>query len=159
MRLPGAGGDGNDREGFSYLIEAVTLAGGIETSRVALEAEPIDIRAEDALEATRESSGDGSKLAEAMAFLRVELERGPVSVKHLQKAADGAGIFHDTNRIRWLPIVSEYEFGYPKIGSTNNSPSRVAIDTASQIVTTHSLARLRILKAGELVLAGDTVFA
>jgi hypothetical protein len=30
--------------------------------------------------------------------------------------------FHDTHRIRWLPIVSEDEFGYPEIGSTNNSP-------------------------------------
>jgi hypothetical protein len=83
---------GNDLEGFSYRIEAVALPGGIETSRVVLEADPIKIRAEDALEASRESSGDGSKLAEAMTFLRVELERGPVSVKQLQKAADGAGI-------------------------------------------------------------------
>src|SRR6516225_10934004 len=30
--------------------------------------------------------------------------------------------FHDTHRIRWLPIVSEDEFGHPEIGSTNNSP-------------------------------------
>jgi hypothetical protein len=30
--------------------------------------------------------------------------------------------FHDTHRIRWLPVVSEDEFGHPEIGSTNNSP-------------------------------------
>ena len=30
--------------------------------------------------------------------------------------------FHDAHRIRWLPIVSEDEFGHPEIGSTNNSP-------------------------------------
>src|SRR5262249_1126685 len=35
--------------------------------------------------------------------------------------------FHDTNRIRWLPIVSEDEFGHPEIGSTNNSPHRKSL--------------------------------
>src|SRR5215831_9976094 len=61
--------------------------------------------------------------------------------------------FHDTHRIRWLPIVSEDEFGHPEIGSTNNSPHSKSLVVRlrhsrrlNSVAAANPLARLRILK-------------
>jgi hypothetical protein len=61
--------------------------------------------------------------------------------------------FHDTHRIRWLPIVSEDEFGHPEIGSTNNSTHRKSLVVRlrhsrrlNSVAAANPLARLRILK-------------
>lgn len=83
---------GNDREGFSYCIESVTLPSGIETSRVVLDNDPIEISPEDAMDASREPARQGSKLRDAIEFLRAELNNGPVRVKRLHEAAEDAGI-------------------------------------------------------------------
>jgi hypothetical protein len=83
---------GNDREGFAYWIEGVDLDGGIATSRVKFDADPIDLSAEEVLSAAPGGSEEGSARAEAERFLRDELAAGERTVAYLKAAAERAGI-------------------------------------------------------------------
>lgn len=89
---------GNDREGFAYVIEGVDLPSGISTSKVVFETTPIEISAEDALQAGRDETGEGGAIGDAKSFLNQLLERGPKAVKYIFKEARAAGVSEITLR-------------------------------------------------------------
>lgn len=83
---------GDDRTGFAFSVETVTLPGGIETSRVVFEVDPVEMSASDLLRSNPQSAEDRSALDEAKDFLRSYLSSGPQNAKSVQQAADQAGI-------------------------------------------------------------------
>lgn len=82
--LPLKNNVGDDRTGFSYMIEGTSLSGGIDTSRIVFSSEPVEIAAEDALQS---GANPRSKLEAAKKFLLDELCRGPRQATELQVEA------------------------------------------------------------------------
>jgi len=82
---------GDDRTGFSYHLES-WQSGDIVASRVVFDPEPVTTRADVLLQRPTGKAEDGSALADACAFLRQELEAGPMSSKEVQSSARDAGV-------------------------------------------------------------------
>ena len=80
-----AGGDG-----LAFRVEELTLPGGIQTSRVCWEAEPVTVMADEAL-AGEEQSDRRSARAAAKEFLLELLALGQVSAQQVRKEAEEAG--------------------------------------------------------------------
>lgn len=87
---------GKEGEGFAYRVEGAELPGGFETSRIVWESSPVQARAEDVANATRDETA--SELEEARAFLRDVLKDGPMPSKEMMEAAEASGISERTLR-------------------------------------------------------------
>ena len=78
---------GDDKTGFAYTIEGVTLPNGIDTSRVVFDPTRVHVSADELLQqaipATEEAKGARD---EACEFLRTFLKDGPVSAQDLETA-------------------------------------------------------------------------
>lgn len=81
---------GNDESGFAFSIESHRLPGGIETSRVAWEAEPVTTTADEAL-APAGDPEERNALDDAKEFLAALLADGPMRAKKVFAEAREAG--------------------------------------------------------------------
>jgi putative DNA primase/helicase len=95
--LPIKNNIGNDESGLAFSVESHSLPGGIETSRVSWEGEPVTITADEAM-APQGDPEERSALDDAKEFLNNLLADGPVSSKQLKGDAEGAG--HSWQTIR-----------------------------------------------------------
>jgi putative DNA primase/helicase len=95
--LPLKNNIGSDQTGLAFAVEGITLPGGIETSRVVWEREPVMTSAEEAF-APDLNREDRTAVDEAKEFLAELLADGPVSSKQIHKDAEGAG--HSWSAIR-----------------------------------------------------------
>lgn len=89
--LPIKNNIGNDESGLAFSVESHSLPGGIETSRVSWEGEPVTISADEAM-APQGDPEERSALDDAKEFLSNLLADGPVSNKQIRGDAEGAGI-------------------------------------------------------------------
>ncbi|MGB8437184.1 MAG: AAA family ATPase [Burkholderiales bacterium] len=81
---------GDDQTGYGYRIEAHRLPGGIVTSRVIWEPDPVTVTADEAL-APGQAAEERSAVDEAADFLLGLLSNGPVSSGRVRVDANGAG--------------------------------------------------------------------
>lgn len=96
--LPVKNNIGSDATGFAYHIHPVTLASGIETSRVLWEPETVSVTADQAVVGLSANPEENSLLDEAKEFLREHLERGQVEAQIIFRDARCAGISETTLR-------------------------------------------------------------
>ena len=89
--LPIKNNVGNDESGLAFIVQSVTLPGGIETSRVCWEDETVSITADEAM-APQEDPEERSAMDDAKQFLTNLLADGPVSSKQIRADAEGAGL-------------------------------------------------------------------
>jgi hypothetical protein len=89
--LPIKNNVGNDQSGLAFSVESHTIAGGIESSRIRWEEDPVTMTADEAMAPQGENAEDRSAVDDAMEFLNTQLAAGPVSTKQLRIDADGAG--------------------------------------------------------------------
>lgn len=95
--LPIKNNIGNDESGLAFSVESYSLAGGIETSRVSWEGEPVTITADEAMSPQGDPE-ERSAMDDAKEFLSNLLADGPVSSKQIKGDAEGAG--HSWQTIR-----------------------------------------------------------
>lgn len=95
--LPLKNNIGNDQTGLAFAVEGVTLPGGIETSRVVWEGEPVTVTAEEAFAPDLDRE-ERTAVEEAKEFLAGLLAYGPVPSKQVRADAEGAG--HHWSAIR-----------------------------------------------------------
>lgn len=88
--LPLKNNIGNDQSGLAFCVESHSLAGGIETSRVSWEGEPVAITADEAMSPQGDPE-ERSALDDAKEFLSNLLADGPVSSRIIKGDAEGAG--------------------------------------------------------------------
>jgi AAA domain-containing protein/DnaB helicase-like protein len=96
MLVPIKNNIGDDKTGFAFTIEGVTLPAGIATSRVAFEPFRVFVTADELLQIKPNAEAVRSAVEEACDFLRKELAGGPKRATDIQSAAKDAGITHDT---------------------------------------------------------------
>ena len=94
--LPTKNNLGSDKTGLSFRIEAISLADGIETSRIVWDKE-VSISADAALSDDGEGAYGGA-LQEAEEFLAELLREGPVQASEVKIGAKSAGISNATLR-------------------------------------------------------------
>jgi hypothetical protein len=96
LLLPVKNNLGPKAEGLGYTIEpAYTRPGGIETSKVVWDREPVTMTAD---EAVRGDTRRGHALRDAIDFLNDQLEGGPMKATKIMEAAHAAGISEDAVR-------------------------------------------------------------
>ncbi len=88
----------HNKTGFSYRIEGVQRPGGVETSKVVFNKDPVRMSADEALNPPENRSNRAPALMEACEFLSEILAEGPVDQMQIAEAADGQGISHATLR-------------------------------------------------------------
>lgn len=91
LMLPAKNNLGDDQTGYAFRIESVELPGGIQTSRVAWEAELVTVTADEAL-APAQATEERSATDEAADWLRELLAAGPMKASDVQREARQAGI-------------------------------------------------------------------
>jgi putative DNA primase/helicase len=123
--LPIKNNIGNDRLGYAFTIESVTLASDIETSRVAWDAEYVTTTADEAMAGPMDDDAQ-SALDEAKSFLERELSGAPVSVKELKANAAGCGISWRTVKRAKSALGVKPRKGAFKEGWTWELPSKTA---------------------------------
>jgi hypothetical protein len=96
--LPIKNNVGRAMQGLAFSIEGVTLPGGIESSRVIFEPDPVAITAEQALSRDPDGDDDRSATEEAVLFLRSVLADGPVPATGVFRQAKMAG--HSERTVR-----------------------------------------------------------
>jgi putative DNA primase/helicase len=79
-----------DKTGLAFTIEAFTIKGGIETSRIVWEAVEVTVTADEAM-APQGDPEERSALEEAKEFLTKLLADGPVPSRQIRADAEGAG--------------------------------------------------------------------
>ena len=96
--LPAKNNLGPDGAGLSFAIEAVTIEGDIETSRIAWHAEPVTITANEALAADGgpDRREEAPQRKEAEEWLAASLSGGPVPSADLLRSAGSVGISRRT---------------------------------------------------------------
>ncbi len=113
--LPIKNNIGNDQTGFGFAIVSHMLDNGIQTSRVEFEAEPVTVRADDALITDND---ERTALDDAKEFLRETLGDNEVPVKGLRKQADDAGHSWPTIRRAANQLgIEKHRTGFGKEGS------------------------------------------
>jgi hypothetical protein len=90
LLLPLKNNLGDDRTGYSYCIEPMTLAGGIETSRVNWSSEAVT-KTVDEIMSPRADVERAKKLELAMLWLRAVLAGGPLPEPQVEERAKAAG--------------------------------------------------------------------
>ena len=114
--LPAKNNLGDDAGGYAYRIEAATVAGGIQTSRIVWNDEPVSVTADDALAGSGDSE-ERSERDEAAEWLRTELAMGPVDAKELQGRAKRDGhAWHTLRRARDVAGVTTRREGFGPSG-------------------------------------------
>jgi len=88
--LPIKNNIGKDESGLAFSVESHSLPGGIETSRVSWEGEPVTITADEAM-APQGDPEERSALDDAKEFLSNLLADGPVSSNKIKADAEDAG--------------------------------------------------------------------
>lgn len=83
--LPAKNNIGPDQTGLAFTVEGHLLDGGIETSRIMWEPDPVAMTADEAM--SQEDPEERSALQEAKEFLMEQLGTGPVAATALKKAA------------------------------------------------------------------------
>ncbi|MBF0162643.1 MAG: AAA family ATPase [Magnetococcales bacterium] len=110
--LPMKNNLGNDSTGLAFRVEGVTLPSGIETSRIAWEADPVTITADDAL-AAQVNPAERGALAEAKAFLNETLKDGPKTARSIRGEVEDAGLSWATvRRAQLLLGIKPYKNAY-----------------------------------------------
>jgi putative DNA primase/helicase len=90
LLLPAKNNISDDRTGYAYRIEPVSLAGGIDTCRIVWEPDAMTVTADEAL-APRDAKAEPHKRDAAAEWLGELLAHGPVAVKKLRAEAEAAG--------------------------------------------------------------------
>ena len=98
MFLPGKNNIGPDIGGLAFGIEACTIGAGIETSRIAWEAEAVTGMSADELLRAPADPEERSALDDARAWLRSMLADGPLPAKQIFREASEAGHAEKTVR-------------------------------------------------------------
>lgn len=88
----------DDGKGFAYRIEPVSLAGGIETSRIVWEADAVTITADEALTPRNSGASPPSRRDMAALWLRAMLSGEPVPVPEIKAKAKAASFSWATVR-------------------------------------------------------------
>jgi hypothetical protein len=88
---------GDDKTGFAFSVEGVTLPSGIATSRVVFESDPVRVSADDLLQSQNQNPEDRGAEAEAVEFLADMLKDGPRPSKTVEKEGRAAG--HSTRTL------------------------------------------------------------
>jgi hypothetical protein len=96
--LPAKNNIGADIGGLAFGIESVSMAGGIETSRIAWEAEAVNGVSADELLRAPSDPEERSALEDAKAWLRGMLADGPIPAKQIFREANEAGHAEKTIR-------------------------------------------------------------
>lgn len=97
LMLPAKNNLGDDQTGYAFRIESVKLPGGIQTSRVAWDAEHVNVTADEAL-APAQVAEERDAVSEAADFLRGLLADGPMPAKRVY--AEGREAGHSERAIR-----------------------------------------------------------
>jgi hypothetical protein len=117
---------GDDRTGYAYSVEPVTLPSGIETSRIAWSQATVTV-AVDELLASRRDAPARTKLEFAELWLWAELDGGPVPQKQIEARAKAAGYSWATvrrakDRLGIVPEKTGFDggwvWGLPERGSS-----------------------------------------
>lgn len=95
--LPAKNNLGDDRQGLAYRIESATAGDGIETSRIVWDSEPVNLTADQALEAGGQDD-ERTERDDAADWLRDLLGDGPTPAKEIQAQAKEAGYSWSTVR-------------------------------------------------------------
>ncbi|WP_297477414.1 AAA family ATPase [Ferrovum sp.] len=124
--LPAKNNLGPDQTGLAFSIEGCALPGGIETSRVAWEVNPVIISANDVL--MLEPAEDRSATDEAANLLRQLLNAGPVKAQDVQREARQAGISDKAlrrarERLGITPRKTAFSGGWTWELSTEDAPN------------------------------------
>ena len=88
--LPVKNNIGNDSTGLAFTVESKSLPGGIETSAVIWEADPVTVTADEAMQPQGDTE-ERSALDDAKEFLNNILAEGPLTSKQVRADAEGAG--------------------------------------------------------------------
>jgi putative DNA primase/helicase len=113
LLLPAKNNVGREQAGLAFTVESHLLAGGIETSRVLWESEPVTMTADEAMAAPMPDE-DRTMTEEASDMLREALLPGPSLAKDLKRQAMDAGISDKalrTARLRLGVAVEREGFG------------------------------------------------
>jgi hypothetical protein len=89
--LPAKNNISKDRAGLAFVVESQTLPGGIETSRVLWEPDPVTITADEAMAALA-TDDDRSMTEDALELLREILLTGPLPARDVKRQAAEAAI-------------------------------------------------------------------
>ena len=111
--VPAKNNIGKDASGLAFSIESCALPGGIETSRILWESEPVSITADDVMTPPRDE-GDRTMTDEAVDLLRDVLSAGRVLARDIKRRAGEAGITDKalrTARERLGVVASREGFG------------------------------------------------
>lgn len=90
LLLPIKNNLGDDATGYAYHVEGVTVADGIETSRIVWADERVTVTANEAMAAPADPD-ERTEREGAADWLRDVLADGPVPAKHIRKQCDDAG--------------------------------------------------------------------
>jgi putative DNA primase/helicase len=92
LLLPAKNNLGDDRTGYAYRLDGISLASAIETCRVAWEPELVTVTADEALATgDRANGGRPGKRDSVAQWLAQMLAEGPVPVATLRQEAEAAG--------------------------------------------------------------------
>jgi putative DNA primase/helicase len=97
LLLPLKNNIGNDRTGYAYGIELVSLSGSIETCRIVWEPEAVTVTADEAM-APSAARAQPRPRDIAVGWLRDLLANGPFTVRQIQAEAKAAGLSWATVR-------------------------------------------------------------
>lgn len=98
LLLPAKNNIGDDRTGYAYHIEPVSLADGIGTCRIEWEPDAVTVTADEALAARERGNNVQPKQSAAEEWLAGMLADGPVAVTELRREAEAAGYSWSTVR-------------------------------------------------------------
>jgi putative DNA primase/helicase len=98
LLLPAKNNLGDDRTGYAYTIEPVSLPGGIRTSRIAWGPDPVTATADEAMAAASPSRTEAPRRSVAEGWLREILAEGAVPNAEVRAEAEAAGLAWATVR-------------------------------------------------------------
>jgi hypothetical protein len=97
LLLPAKNNLGDDRNGYGYHIEPITLPSGIATSRIVWAPDLVTVTADEAM-ASHTSETRSPRRDISAEWLRDVLAGGPVPVRQIKEAAEQAGMSWATVR-------------------------------------------------------------
>jgi putative DNA primase/helicase len=96
--LPAKNNPGDDRTGYAYHVEPVTLPSGIETSRIVWASDAVTVTVDEAFTPRNDVRPAPSRRDTAGRWLREMLAGGPVPMREIEAEAKGAGFSWATVR-------------------------------------------------------------
>jgi putative DNA primase/helicase len=124
--LPAKNNLGPDQTGLAFSIDGCTITGGIETSRISWEPNPVSISANEVL--ALEPPEDRTATDEAADLLRQLLSPGPMKAQDVQREARQAGISEKAlrrarERLGITPRKAAFSGGWTWELSTEDAPN------------------------------------